>query len=186
MVGHGLRRTGGERAKMRLRDATQRVDAIQDIDIDSLVADGVRCVLLDRDNTCVPRGQSDAPAEVVAWVRTLEDAGIVPCIVSNNFRDSHIERTARQLGCGFVTLAWKPMPFALHTVLRILKFDPSETVMIGDQCYTDVVAGNLLGVRTILVRPQDPDAEPRYTRLLRRIFDSDDGGRSDGPSDGGE
>ena len=159
---------------MGLRDATQEVGAIQEIDIASLAADGVRCVLVDRDNTCVPRGQSDAPDEVVAWFCGLRDAGIVPCIVSNNFRDSHIRKTANQLGCGFVALAWKPMPFALHTVLRILKFDPSETVMIGDQCYTDIVAGNLIGMRTILVRPQDPDAEPRYTKMMRRLFDRRD------------
>lgn len=31
---------------------------------------------------------------------------------------------------------------------------PEHTVMVGDQVFTDVVAGNLAGVRTILVRPQ--------------------------------
>lgn len=156
---------------MGLREATQEADAIQDIDIEGLLDDGIRCVLVDRDNTCVPRGQRDVPKDVVEWFDRLKQAGIKACIVSNNFRGSHIERTANQLGIGFVSLAWKPTPFALHRVLRILRFKASETVMIGDQSYTDIVAGNLLGMRTILVKPQDPHAEPRYTRLMRRIFE---------------
>lgn len=161
----------GRIGKMGLREPTYRTDAIQDIDVKSLVDMGIRCVLVDRDNTCVPRGADDAPDEVVEWFGRLRDAGITPCIVSNNFRDSHIARTADQLGCGFVSLAWKPFPLALHNVLRILRFKASETVMIGDQCYTDIVAGNLMGMTTILVSPQAPDAEPRYTRLMRRLFD---------------
>lgn len=156
---------------MGLREATQEADAIQDIDIEGLLDDGIRCVLVDRDNTCVPRGQRDVPEEVVAWFDRLKQAGIKACIVSNNFRGRHIERTANQLGIGFVSLAWKPTPFALHRVLRILRFKAAETVMIGDQSYTDIVAGNLLGMRTILVKPQDPQAEPKYTRLMRRIFE---------------
>lgn len=159
--------------RMGLRDATQEENSIQDIDIQRLADMGIRCVLVDRDNTCVPRGKEDVPAEVAEWFARLRDAGMTACIVSNNFRNRHIAKTADQLGCGFVSLAWKPTPFALHRVLRILRFKPSETVMIGDQSYTDIVAGNLVGMMTILVRPQDPDAEPRYTRLMRRLFDNE-------------
>ena len=41
-----------------------------------------------------------------------------------------------------------------------------ETVLIGDQVYTDVVAGNLAGVRTVLVRPQST-RDLWYTHILR-------------------
>ena len=159
---------------MGLLTPTERVDAIQDIDIGRLASAGIRCVLVDRDNTCVPRGQSDVPDDVMAWFSALRESGIEACIVSNNFRGRHIERTARQLGCGFIALAWKPSPLALRRVLRILHMTPEETVMVGDQAYTDVAAGNLTGMRTILVRPQAPDAEPRYTKVMRRLFERGD------------
>lgn len=159
---------------MGLLTPTERVDAIQDIDIEGLAADGIRCVLVDRDNTCVPRGQSDVPDEVMAWFSALREAGIGACIVSNNFRSQHIGRTARQLRCGFIALAWKPSPLALRRVLRELRMSPGETVMVGDQSYTDVAAGNLMGMRTILVKPQDPEAEPRYTKIMRRLFEGGD------------
>ena len=46
---------------------------------------------------------------------------------------------------------------------------PEGTVMIGDQVFTDVVAGNLAGVRTVLVRPQSR-RDLWYTQIFR-IFE---------------
>ena len=43
---------------------------------------------------------------------------------------------------------------------------PGETVMIGDQVFTDVCAGSLAGVRTILVRPQSR-RDLWYTHVFR-------------------
>lgn len=156
---------------MGLLTPDMMVGAIQDIDIQWLVDGGVRCVLVDRDNTCVPRRASDTPPEVVAWFGLLAAAGISACIVSNNFRDASIGCTARQLGCGYVSLAWKPSPVALRRVLSEMGCSPDEAIMIGDQTYTDVVAGNLAGITTVLVAPQDRAAEPLYTKAMRWLFE---------------
>ena len=43
---------------------------------------------------------------------------------------------------------------------------PEATVMVGDQVFTDVVAGNLAGVRTVLVRPQSR-RDLWYTQVFR-------------------
>ena len=43
---------------------------------------------------------------------------------------------------------------------------PEATVMVGDQVFTDVVAGNLAGVRAILVRPQSR-RDLWYTQIFR-------------------
>ena len=43
-----------------------------------------------------------------------------------------------------------------------------QTVLIGDQVFTDVVAANLAGVRTILVRPQSR-SDLWYTQLFRLV-----------------
>ena len=48
----------------------------------------------------------------------------------------------------------KPFPFAVRHALRKMGVTADEAVLIGDQVYTDICAGNLAGVRTILVRPQ--------------------------------
>ena len=151
---------------MGLFRATRYVAALPLVDVDALVRDGVRLVLLDRDNTCVPRDARVAPAEVTAWLDRARDAGLALCLVSNNFHSSQVGRTARELGVEVVDHAMKPAPFALARAMRLMGASREETVMIGDQVFTDVAAGNLAGVRTVLVRPQSR-SDLWYTHVFR-------------------
>ncbi|MBE5023920.1 YqeG family HAD IIIA-type phosphatase [Olsenella sp. DSM 107455] len=151
---------------MGLFRATRYVASLPLVDVDELVSSGVRLVLLDRDNTCVPRDATSAPAEVLAWLDRAREAGLGLCLVSNNFHSSQVGRTARELGVEVVDHAMKPAPFALVRAMRLMGASREETVMIGDQVFTDVAAGNLAGVRTILVRPQSRK-DLWYTHVFR-------------------
>ncbi|MCR8907656.1 MULTISPECIES: YqeG family HAD IIIA-type phosphatase [Atopobiaceae] len=151
---------------MGLFSATRYVASLPQVSVEGLVRDGVRLVLLDRDNTCVPRDAHAAPAAVEDWLARAREAGLELCLVSNNFHTSHVSRTARELGVDFVDHAMKPLPLALRRAMRRFGARPGETVMIGDQVYTDVAAGNLAGVRTVLVRPQSR-ADLWYTHVFR-------------------
>ncbi len=151
---------------MGLFRATRYVASLPLVDVDELVSSGVRLVLLDRDNTCVPRDAESAPAEVLAWLDRAREAGLGLCLVSNNFHSSQVGRTARELGVEVVDHAMKPAPFALARAMRLMGASREETVMIGDQVFTDVAAGNLAGVRTILVRPQSRK-DLWYTHVFR-------------------
>ena len=75
--------------------ATRYVASLPLVDVQVLVDEGVRLVLLDRDNTCVPRDAQAAPAEVVAWLDAARAAGLSLCLVSNNFHSSQVGRTAQ-------------------------------------------------------------------------------------------
>ena len=55
---------------------------------------------------------------------------------------------------------------ALRRAMRLMGASPRQTVMIGDQVFTDVAAGNLAGVRTVLVRPQSRK-DLWYTHVFR-------------------
>ena len=134
--------------------AGRYVASVDLIDVDALVKDGVRLVLIDRDNTCVPRDTKVAPAAVVAWLDRVRAAGIKLCMVSNNFHSGEVRASADELGMDVVDHAMKPAPFALKRAMQLMGATPQETVMVGDQVFTDLMAGNLAGVRTILVRPQ--------------------------------
>lgn len=135
-------------------EATRYVASVELIDAEALARDGVRLLLLDRDNTCVPRDTRKPPASVLAWLGSVRAAGIKTCIVSNNFHTDQVQASAAELGCEAVDHAMKPSPAALTRAMRLMGEGPEHTVMVGDQVFTDVVAGNLAGVRTILVRPQ--------------------------------
>ena len=151
---------------MGLLRAWRYVASLPLVDVGELAEKNVRLVLLDRDNTCVPRDASSAPPEVAAWLDAAREAGIGLCLVSNNFHSSQVGRTARELGVACVDHAMKPAPFALRRAMRLMGATPDETVMIGDQVFTDVAAGSLAGVRTILVRPQSR-SDLWYTHVFR-------------------
>lgn len=146
--------------------ATRYVASLPLVDAEALAAEGVRLVLLDRDNTCVPRDASEPPAEVMAWLARARAAGLTVGLVSNNFHSSQVGATARLMGCEVVDHAMKPAPFALRRAMRMHAVMPGEAVMIGDQVFTDVVAGNLARVRTVLVRPQSR-SDLWYTHVFR-------------------
>ena len=144
----------------------RRERAITDVDVDELAASGVRCVLFDRDNTVVPRDTGVAPESVMDWICRVREAGIALCMVSNNFHSQQVEASAAELGCAVVHHAMKPAPFAVRRALALVGVDASEAVLIGDQVFTDVMAGNLAGVRTILVEPQST-SDLWYTHIFR-------------------
>lgn len=153
----------------------RRERAITDVDVDELAASGVRCVLFDRDNTVVPRDTGVAPGSVMDWICRVREAGIALCMVSNNFHSQQVEASAAELGCAVVHHAMKPAPFAVRRALAIVGVDASEAVLIGDQVFTDVMAGNLAGVRTILVEPQST-SDLWYTHIFR-VFERAIGAR---------
>lgn len=153
---------------MALLRATCYISSVDLIDVDDLCDAGVRCVLVDRDNTLVPRDTKVAPPEVRMWLRDLKSAGISVCMVSNNFHTSAVCASASDLGCNVVHHAMKPAPIAVNLALRHMGVSKAEAILVGDQLFTDVLAGNLAGVKTVLVRPQS-QTDLWYTRILRKV-----------------
>ena len=151
---------------MGLFSATRYVARIEMVEVSWLKELGVRCVLMDRDNTCVPRDSKVAPPAVLEWIDRVHEAGITTCVVSNNFHSKQVERSARELSSQVIHHAMKPFPFAVRMALKKMGVRPEEAILIGDQVYTDVAAGNLAGVRTVLVRPQST-SDLWYTHIMR-------------------
>lgn len=139
---------------MRFLRPTRYVSRIELIDLDELAAQGVRCILFDRDNTVVPRNTGVAPAEVQAWLDRAREMGMGVYMVSNNWHADHVQRSASELGCEGISHALKPLPFNIRRALTRMGTPREQAVLIGDQVFTDILGGNLSGVATILVRPQ--------------------------------
>ncbi len=151
---------------MGLFRATRYLASIDMLEVEWLKSQGIRCVLMDRDNTCVPRDSKVAPPKVQDWIDRVHAAGIPTCVVSNNFHTKQVERSARELESECIHHAMKPAPFAVRAALKRMGVSPNEAVLIGDQVYTDIIAGNLAGVRTVLVRPQC-NTDLWYTHIMR-------------------
>lgn len=144
----------------------ERFARLDCIPVGELVEAGVRLVLVDRDNTCVPRDTKVAPVAVRDWIRQVQEAGIRVCMLSNNFHTAEVEASAADLGMDVVHHAMKPFPFAVWAALAKEGVPAEQAVVVGDQLFTDVLAGSLAGVRTILVRPQS-QVDLWYTNIFR-------------------
>lgn len=133
-----------------------------------LRAQGIRAVVSDLDNTLVPWRSMKIEVEILQWLTALRDADIRVCIASNTRHLSRLERLATNLDILHVPgNAAKPRRRGLRIALDLLGTSPTETAMVGDQLFTDILAGNRLGLFTILVNPLAP-YEFIGTRLISR------------------
>ena len=138
---------------MGLLTPDRYVRAVTVVNLDELWAQGKRALLLDRDNTIVPRDTSTVPADVAAWIDHAHGLGFKLCFVSNNWA-KNVRPDAERLGTAMVTRAAKPLPFALWHALRKLGVSRKQAVLMGDQVFTDMLGGKLAGIDTVLVAPQ--------------------------------
>ena len=147
------------------------------IDAGKLVAAGTRTVLIDVDNTLVPRGTNAIPPSVAEWVGRLKAQGLRMCLISNNWH-KEVFAYARALELPIVYKAMKPLPFAFLRALKkaggvrrrgVKRQDVRrQALVIGDQLLTDVFGAHVLGIRAILVLPQASN-DLTHTLLLRRF-----------------
>jgi uncharacterized protein len=143
-----------------------RVESVWDLTPDRLGKLEIDGLLLDVDCTLKRYHQNDVQTEVVAWLSALRTGGIGCCIVSNGWND-RIGQFAEIIGLPFVSNALKPLPCGINIALAKMGFKPDRTAIVGDQIFTDVLAGRLAGIKCILVRPIHPEEEPWFTRIKR-------------------
>lgn len=151
---------------MSIRPDAYYVSAL-DIDPQTLVEQGYRAVLLDLDNTLQPRGAAGLSDEAIAWVESLEDAGLGVALISNTAHERVIE-AALVLGVPLVRNAMKPFAHGYVQACAMLGVACNQAVMIGDQSYTDVLGAHRVGMDAILVVPQS-GSDPVHTHFLRML-----------------
>ena len=141
--------------------------SVHAIDLDALWLSSVRVLLLDLDNTLLPRDTNVVPAELKVWVAAVTERGFRVCLVSNNWHE-RARIVAGELGLDLVDHAVKPLPFAFLRALSRVGGGVRESAVVGDQLFTDILGGKLLGMRTVLVQPLSA-TDLTHTLLLRRL-----------------
>ena len=152
---------------MRILTPDHYVTSVHAVDLDQLHREGIRALLLDLDNTLLPRDTNVVPLELKQWAADLRRRGFSVCLVSNNWHE-RVRHVADELGFDLVDKAVKPLPFAFRAALRRLGVSAAQAAVIGDQIFTDVLGGNALGMRTILVSPLSETDLP-HTLFLRVV-----------------
>jgi HAD superfamily phosphatase (TIGR01668 family) len=141
---------------------------LAELPLETLLERQVRALVLDVDRTLLPRHRATLPEAARRWL--VHARARVPIhLLSNNPSRSRIGGVAKQLDLPFTTGAGKPRRSALRKVLQQLDLPHHQVALVGDRLFTDVIAGNRLGLYTVLVRPIDPDGQPCRKDRLQRL-----------------
>ena len=128
---------------------------------------GIRAVMVDLDDTLVAGGTSTLDPTFTSWLSDLKAARLPILILSNGSR-TRVAQWSQNLGVSGLSLVGKPFIFAFRRGLKRLGSKANETVMIGDQLFTDILGANVAGMTSILVTPLSP-GNLLHTRVLRHL-----------------
>ncbi len=147
------------------------VETLSDIPLSLLQEWGIRGVILDVDNTILPRNSKDIPDSNFNWIQLVKQEHKV-VIVSNNTAGK-IKRVSVPLDLPYVSWAAKPILYYFRKAARKMGLtnDLRKICMIGDQLFTDIKGAKGCGMKTILVHPIDPSNDMIWTRIKRRRED---------------
>ena len=129
------------------------VDSICNIDLMKLKkVKNIKGIIIDLDNTLVAWGEKEVSQKNIDWVNEAKKLGLKICIVSNT-NSKRVAEFAKIFDVPYHSKYFKPFSIAFNNGLKILDTKKSETVVIGDQIFTDIWGGNRLKLLTILVTP---------------------------------
>ena len=144
------------------------LENIYKIDLEALKQQGIKCLMFDLDSTVMPSKSGEYPQKVIELLHSLKQNFVV-AIISNNKRKDYIDKVQSQSNFTVIGHANKPSPKIMQEFLKSVNITPQETVMIGDRPLTDILAGKLLGSKTILVDSITKDTENKLTRFVRKL-----------------
>ena len=132
---------------------------------------GIKALILDVDNTLTAHGSQQLPEDIEKWLLLMKQSGIKLTISSNNTK-KRVQPFADNIGLEFVYFSCKPLPFALAKARKRMGFKRSETALVGDQIFTDVLGAGLSGMKMLMVVPMAKDTKPTilFKRRLEKPF----------------
>jgi uncharacterized protein len=133
-----------------------------------LAAAGLKGLVLDVDETLVPRTIKQLSDEIVPWFQSIQAVTPQVWLVSNNLSIPRIERIAKALNVPYIARAGKPSRTQLRRAIESMNLPPEQVGMVGDRLFTDVLVGNRLGMYTILVEPMCNPAKRGSSSIVHR------------------
>ena len=129
----------------------------------------IQGLVLDVDETLVPIKMSQISAEILPWIQSVRTVTPQIWLASNNVSESRIHRIAEALDVPYIIGAAKPSRRKLRRAVEAMNLPAERVAMVGDRLFTDVLAGNRLGMFTVLVKPMTDPAEGDRKYLIHSI-----------------
>ena len=137
------------------------------INYEKLIQRGIKCLLFDLDNTCIPYLKKQPTKKLKDEFDKLTEMGFHVIIFSNSPK-KRLEPFKKGLNVDCCYKAGKPRKKKFLKILKMYNYSLSEAAIIGDQLVTDIYGGNRVGITTILVNPISNIDMP-FTKIHRFI-----------------
>ncbi len=145
---------------------------IYEINLEDLKAQGIKAIFFDLDSTIMVSKSGNYHEETEQWLKKVEEDFFI-AVVTNNKKFEYVEKVKSISSFQVIADAKKPSPKAMKKLLAKINMSPKEVVIVGDRPLTDILAGKLLGAKTILVDSINAHNEglpTRFVRWLERRF----------------
>ena len=149
-----------------------KLERVTDIKLETLKKYNISALILDVDNTLSTHHGQHLTDGLADWIGYMQDGGIILTILSNSNKD-RVEPFANKIGLDFESLGLKPLPFGFLRVIKKLGLKRRNTAIVGDQIFTDILGGSLVGIKTVLLTPillEDGISFKIRRRLEKLIF----------------
>lgn len=146
---------------------SQYLGSIFELKIEELLAQGIKGIIFDIDNTLVPYDEPEPTPAIIELFERIRASGIQITLVSNNTED-RVLRFNEKIKVFALHKSRKPLPKSFNKALKLMNCKPHEAVIVGDQIFTDVLGGNVAKIPAILVVPVS-DKDERITKIKRGL-----------------
>ena len=133
-----------------------KLKSITDITVELLNKFDIKALLLDVDNTMSTHHGTILTEGLMEWIDKMQQSGIKLMVLSNSKR-FRIQPFAARIGLPFISLGCKPLPTGYLRGVKALGEKRNNVAIVGDQIFTDILGGNAVGVKTILLTPIKPE-----------------------------
>ena len=140
-------------------------ESILKVNYELLKSKGIKCLLIDMDNTILLYKNKECSDEIKELFNKLKNDFKV--IIFSNSPKKKVKNIADSLGLEYVSRTFKPNPKKFIELFNEYKLNETEVAIIGDQILTDVKGGNNVGITTVLVNPLSKK-EMFVTKMFRK------------------
>lgn len=144
-----------------------KLKRVTDISLSILEKNNIDTLILDVDNTLSTHHGDILTDGLTEWIDLMQKNGIKLVVLSNS-KEKRVKPFAEKIGLDYKSLGLKPLPFGYFSAIKIAGSKRKNTAIVGDQIFTDVLGGNTVGVKTILLTPIKPEDGLSF-KLRRKI-----------------
>ena len=147
-----------------------KLEKVTDITPSILKKYNIDSLILDVDNTLSTHHGQVLTDGLTDWLDLMKANSINLAILSNS-KEARVKPFAEKINLNYISLGLKPLPFGFLRALKKYSFKRRNTAIVGDQIFTDVLGGNLVGIKTLLLTPikLESTAGFKFKRKIERL-----------------